>query len=142
MDITYFDLNDNTKVLTEEEIQWFYGICEQCKNATGIVVPIKTKNHEKMKGKSKEAMGIFWTSDYENPLNKDAYITIDNAFIHECYEEAFCGKYNLFFDTLEHVIAHEFAHGFQWRHCKKHSALTKELYEKITRYQRDFGALH
>lgn len=135
MDTSYLDLWDNPTKLTELEIMWFTEICNDCIKATGIHVPIQCSDHNKYKGKSKEALGIFHTDNLQNPLEGDSRITIDNYFIHECYEEVFYGKDNLSFDNLEHVIAHEFAHAFQWRHCRKHEILTEGLYQKIKEYQ-------
>ena len=79
----------NPTHLTEAEIKWFSGICNDCIEATGIKILIECADHEKLKGKSKEALGIFYTNNIENPLDGDCKITIDNFFIHECYEEVF-----------------------------------------------------
>lgn len=132
----YLDLWDKPASLTEAEIKWFSGICNDCIEATGIKILIECADHEKLKGKSKEALGIFYTNNIENPLDGDCKITIDIFFIHECYEEVFNNGLNLNFEDLEHVIAHEFAHAFQWRHCKRHTQLTEELYQKIKEYQK------
>ena len=128
---TYTDLWGMKMCLTDAEIEWFKGVCIQCRKATGISIPINGADHAVLKGRSKEALGIFWTDDIENPLNENARITIDNYFIHECYEEVHYGKHNLSFDTLEHVIAHEYAHAYQWRHCKRHTQITEQLYNRI-----------
>ena len=136
MNIAYLDLYDNLTELTEAEIKWFSGICNDCMEATGIKILIECADHyRENKGKSKEALGTFHTDNIESPLDGDCKITIDNYFIHECYEEVFNNGFNLNFEDLEHVIAHEFAHGFQWRHCKRHAQLTEELYQKIKEYQ-------
>ena len=136
MNISYLDLNDNYMNLTEAELQWFFKICKDCTEATGIRVVIECADHYGgYKGKNKEALGTFHTNNIENPLCGDSKITIDNFFIHECYDEVFNNGYNLNFEDLEHVIAHELAHVFQWRHCKRHTQLTEELYQKIKEYQ-------
>lgn len=137
MNTLYLDLLDNPTNLTEAETQWFSEICKDCIESTGINILIECADHYgEYKGKSKEALGIFHTNNIENPLNGDCKITIDNYFIHECYEEVFNNGYNLNFEDLEHVIAHEFAHAFQWRHCKRHTRLTEEIYQKIKEYQK------
>lgn len=135
MNTFYLDLWDNPAELNEEEIQWFEKICKDCMEATGMNIPIICDDHSTYKGKSKEALGIFHTTNIEKPLCEDCKISIDTYFIHECYEELFHGKRNLTFDNLEHVIAHEFAHAFQWRHGKRHKELTEEFYRKIKSYQ-------
>lgn len=137
MNIAYLDLYDNPANLTEAEIKWVCEICKDCTEATGIKILIECADHyREHKGKSKEALGIFHTNNIESPLDGDCKITIDNYFIHECYEEVFNNGHNLNFENLEHVIAHEFAHAFQWRHCKRHTRLTEEIYQKIKEYQR------
>lgn len=132
---SYSDWNGNKVVLTEEEIKWFTKICKKCTNAIGLNILIECSDHDQLKGKSKEALGIFWTECVENPLKGNPKITIDNYFIHECYEEVFNNKINISFETLEHVIAHEFAHAYQWRHCKRHTKITEEIYQKIMKYK-------
>ena len=135
MNTSYFDLYDNLTELKEDELSWFLQICEFCKAATGIYIPIECEDHSVRSGKSKEALGILHTDNPNTPLNGDTFITIDSLFIHECYEEVFEQKLNLSFENLEHVIAHEFAHCYQWRHCKKHAKITEEIYQKIKKYQ-------
>ena len=135
MDISYLDLDDQPAELSQEELNWFFKVCEECQEATGIRIQIQPADHEKRKGKGKEALGTLHTKDPDNIAASESMITIDNYFIHECFEEKFHGQYNLSFETLEHVIAHEFAHLYQWRHCKRHERLTEELFEKIKRYQ-------
>ena len=136
MNTHYLDLYDNPSQLTEEEIAWFNKICKECIEATGINILIECEDHyRKCKDKSKEAHGIIWSTNVDNPLDGDCKITIDNLFIHDCYEEVFNNGCNLNFKTLEEVIAHELAHTLQWNHCKKHRAITEELYGKIKSYQ-------
>ena len=136
MNTSYLDLYDNPANLTAEELQWFMQICDDCRKATGIDIQIECADHYTMyTGKSKEALGTFHADNPSNPMTGDCKITIDNYFIHECYEELFNKKPNLNFEDLEHVIAHELAHIFQWRHCKRHRRLTEEIYQKIKLYQ-------
>ena len=132
----YLDLYNNPTSLTEAELHWFLNICNDCIKATGINIPVECADHStEYKGKAKEALGMCHAGNPNNPLDGDCKITIDNYFIHECYEELFNNGHNLTFETLEHVIAHEFAHGFQWRHCKRHTQLTEEIYRRIKEYQ-------
>ena len=135
MNTSYLDLWDNSTELTEKEILWFMKICEECKAAIGIKIPIECADHSSLfKGKHKEALGTLHTDNPESPLDGDTKITIDNYFIHECYEEIFNDGLNLNFESLEHVIAHEIAHCYQWRHCKRHTRLTEEIFQKIKEY--------
>lgn len=136
MNTSYLDLWDNPTELTETEISWFMKICDECKAATGINILIECADHYvEYMGKLKEALGILYTDNLESPLDGNSKITIDNYFIHECYEEIFNNGFNLNFGDLEHVIAHEFAHCYQWRHCKRHTRITEEIYQKIKEYQ-------
>lgn len=126
----YEDIYGNAAYLTSEELDWFYGIVEKFKildETKGI--EILNRNHEELCGKSKEALGEFYTDDPKD-ANADCFITIDNYFIHEQFEWIFNGKHNLTFDTLENVISHEIAHRFQFRHCKRHAKLTAEILQK------------
>lgn len=133
----YLDLWDRPTSLTAEEIAYFRETVECVKKALGVEVEIINRDHyREMDGKHREAHGIFYTNDTKAPA-KDCLITIDNLFIHDCYREKFHGEFNLNFESLEHVICHEIAHMSQFRHCKKHSKLTEELYEKVQAYQKD-----
>ncbi len=126
----YEDIYGNMVDLTEEELNWFYGIVakfQMLEEAKGI--EIVNRNHEELSGKSREALGQFYTDDPKDE-KADCFITIDNYFIHEQFEWVFNGKYNLAFETLENVIAHEIAHRFQFRHCKRHKRLTAEILAK------------
>lgn len=126
----YEDIYGNIVDLTAEELNWFYGIVSKFQmldEAKGI--EITNRNHEELSGKSKEALGVFYTDDQKDK-NADCFITIDNYFIHEQFEWVFNGKYNLSFETLESVISHEIAHRIQFRHCKRHTRLTAEILEK------------
>lgn len=134
---SYLDLLKNPANLSADEIQWFSIICKDCIDATGINISIECADHySNFTGKRKEALGIFTTDNIESPLSGNCKITIDNFFIHECYNEIFYGKPNLNFEDLEHVIAHELAHVFQLRHCKRHTRFTEEIYKKIKTYQK------
>lgn len=128
---TYSDIYDRPTELTTEELDWFHKIVDHCKSVTGCDVEIVAYNHDLYTGKSKNALGCCCTSDPDDPLHGDSYITIDTYFIHEMYDVEFNDGFNLSFDTLEGVIAHEIAHLYCWRHGKKHTALTQKLYSQI-----------
>ena len=133
----YLDLWDNPTSLTQEELDFFWAAVGDVKAALGVDVDITNRDHTReMDGQHKEALGIFYTSDPKNPA-EDCFITIDNYFIHECYMERFHGELNLNFESLEHAICHEIAHMTQFRHCKRHTRITEELYEKVQDYQRE-----
>lgn len=117
--------------LTEAEIGWFHSIVEKCKAATGCTVDIIAYDHDLYSGKSKNALGCCITTDQENPLNGDSYITIDTWFIHEKYQVEFDNFPAIEKATIEDTIAHEIAHLYCWRHGKKHNRITAELLEKI-----------
>ena len=130
---TYLDCRDKPTRLTEEELNWFHQIVKKCKAATGCDVEIIAYNHDLYGNKSVDALGCCLTNNCKNPLADDAdsLITIDCYFIAEQYGVVFRNDFNISMDTLEHVIAHEIAHLHVWRHGKKHTALTEELYQKI-----------
>lgn len=127
---TYSDMYDNLAELNKAELDYFQSVVKDfsiiMQDYLGVVLPIYNRDHEKMDGKHKEAFGIFYTNDKENIL-VDAYITIDNYFIHECYESVFNNIPNISFSTLEETISHEIAHGLVLRHGKKHRELTKRI---------------
>lgn len=132
---TYRDCSDNPTELTQDEINWFQKIANICKAAVGVCIPIVTYDFELLSGKAKDAVGMFRTTDVKNPLNEDAYIAIDCYTIHELYDVEFNNGSSLVFDTLEVIIAHELAHGFQFRHCKRHRTITAEFLERIHEYE-------
>lgn len=134
MDIIYTDLYGEEAYLTTQEINWFRNVCELCKAATSINLPIEPHNHEKLHGKQKEALAFICTDNTADPLSGDTMISVDTYFIHECYEEVFKGICNLSFTTLEEAISHEYAHCFQWRHCKRHDRITQMIYQRIEEY--------
>lgn len=126
----YEDIHGNMVDLTAEELFWFYSIVENFKRMSETNgIEITNRNHEELSGKSKEALGVFYTNNPKDE-NADCFITIDNYFIHEQFDCVFNGGYNLSFETIESVISHEIAHKFQFRHCKRHTALTTEILKK------------
>lgn len=137
IDYSYFDLDDKPCELTVDEVGFFDYTVSIVKKALSVDIPIYPCNHEReYKGnKSKNALGIFYTSDPDNP-KKDCFITIDNFFIHECYEEMYHGAFNLNFQSLEEVICHEIAHSEKFRHCKTHERITNELLKRVQQYMK------
>ena len=84
-------------------------------------IDISILDHDTLKGKCKNAIGIYW-----NNRNGNYNITIDEFFVHECYEyfilDSFSSTWELgICETLEHVICHELAHILYWRHGKNHT---------------------
>lgn len=130
---TYTDYKNRPTELTEEELAWFFGIVEKAKRATGCPVDIIPWNHDQCRKEDRDALGLIWTQDPKNTLGAgvDTFITIDNYFISEAWKVAFENWWNISQETLEHVIAHEIAHLTVWRHGKKHTALTEEIYQQI-----------
>ena len=128
-DNKYLDLYDNQAELTQDELNWFYDIVskfQQLPEASGI--QILNRNHDELAKRDREAYGIFY-----QPLSgssSDCFITIDNYFIHEMYGVTFYNDFNLAFETLEGCIAHEIAHKYQFRHCKRHTRIAAEILEK------------
>ena len=131
-DDTYYDLNGTLCELTRKELGFFNETVALVKETLNIDVDIFCCNHEREFAgtRSKEALGICHTSDPDDP-KKDCFITIDNYFVHECYEEVYHGAYNLNFTTLEEVICHEIAHLEKWRHCKTHKRITEDLLRRV-----------
>jgi len=107
-------------------------------------IPITILDHETLKGKDRQALGLCWKDEVNNTYN----ITIDEFFVKECY---------LYFelnsivgmtwelgsgDTLEKVICHELAHVGHWRHGKKHTELTNKLLSKVGQPEKYYQYLH
>lgn len=131
----YLDLYDTPSVLTQEELSYFQETVNLIRSALGVSVPIYNRDHERdLWGKHKDAYGLFYTSDPKDPA-ADCFITIDNYFIHECYEAKFHGKWSPTFETLERAICHEIAHMVQFRHCKRHTSITEEYLKRVEAYQ-------
>lgn len=127
---TYTDFHGNETELTSDELSWFYSVVEKfLKVPETAGLKITNRDHEKMSHRNREALGIFYTDDPENP-KANCFITIDNYFIHEKYESVFNGGLDVELETLESVISHEIAHRYKFRHCKTHSRITNEILEK------------
>lgn len=126
----YIDLYGNPSELTNAELLWFQSIVNKFHRIYKTEeIKIINCNHEKLDKKQREAYGIYWKPK-DADSNLQPYITIDNFFIHEMYEVTFHNAYNLTGETLESCIAHEIAHHYQFRHCKRHDRITKEILEK------------
>lgn len=114
----YEDIYGNMVDLTEEELNWFYGIVakfQMLEEAKGI--EIVNRNHEKLSGKSREALGQFYTDDPKDE-KADCFITIDNYFIHEQFEWVFNGKYNLAFETSARIYTKTFRANMEFRNYR------------------------
>ena len=127
---SYTDLYDNPTELTDAELAWFNGIVNRFHRLPEASnIKITNCNHEELDKKQQEAYGIYW-KPRDTTSDLRPYITIDNFFIHEMYETTFHDAYNLTGETLESCIAHEIAHHYQFRHCKRHTRITKEILKK------------
>lgn len=130
---TFTDCRNRPTELTAEEVRWFNGLVDQARRATGVTVEIIPYDHERYEGKSRDALGCCISRNPDDPLapGADSYITIDCYFIDEKFRERFEGRWTIEKSPIEEVIAHEIAHLYVWRHGKKHTRLTEELYERI-----------
>ena len=132
-DITYTDWHGTVFSLTQQELDWFRSLVVKANAVTGNTVEIIPYNHELYRGKSKNALGCCITTDRDNPLAQDAetYITIDTWYIHEKYQEHTGEMPRIEPTSMLEVIAHEIAHLYIWRHGKRHTALTAQIYQQI-----------
>lgn len=130
---TFTDCYYRPTELTAEEVRWFTEVVERALRIAGVQIEIIPYDHDLYEGKHRDALGCCCTLNPKDPLADGAgtYITIDCYFIDEKWRERFEGRYTIEKDTLEEVIAHEIAHLYAFRHGKKHSRLTAELYGKI-----------
>ena len=127
---TYTDDYGRLTALTDQELQFFCETIHHVKSKIGTHIQIFHRDHEKLDKKNKEALGLFWTRFPKSP-GVDCFITIDNYFIHECYQEKFMGLPSVCFAKLEDVLCHELAHAVYFRHGKYHNRVTAELAEKL-----------
>lgn len=126
----YLDIQNKPAQLTQKELEYFHDTVSKIQAILGISVEITNRDHDELGKPHKEALGLFYTSDPSHPAD-DCYITVDNYFIHECYDAKFNGKWTLEEQSLEEVICHELAHMSKFRHCKSHKALTQEYLAKV-----------
>lgn len=129
----YLDLYDNPATLSPEELSYFRDTVSLVCSALDISVEIVNRNHEEMGKPHCEALGIFYTADPKDPA-RDCFISVDNYFIHECYDAKFNGQWLLSGKSLEEVLCHEIAHMTLFRHCKSHNALTQKYLRNVEEF--------
>lgn len=119
-------------MLSVEAKEWFYDIVRkfQClPEAEGCW--IVNRDHETMDRKYRDAQGQFYT-DWKDDPHVKTMITIDNEFINDMYLFN-QGKlaFNMYFTTMQEVLAHEIAHKFKFRHCKTHQRIQEDILHKF-----------
>ena len=117
---SYTDYRDRPVQLTADELAYFRATVDAVLKATGLTIPVYTCDHEKLPGTSSDALGIHW----RRTDGGDEFITLDNFYIHEAYEVAFCDGFDMTGETLVSVLCHELAHIRYQRHTRYHAALT------------------
>ena len=113
--------------LTAEEKAFFEETVAKIKYSVNFRIPVEVMDHETLKGRHKDALGICWAEDGGNGKPEPFKITIDEYFIHECYATLNEPYMKVIPETLEEVIAHEIAHICYWRHGKKHTERTQYI---------------
>ena len=136
IDLNYTEFDGTLTRLTGEELNYFYKIADEIREAVDRWIRIIPDNHDNLEGPSKEALGCFYTSSKEEPFQDDCLITIDNWFIHECYLSEVKGVPSIEPQTLVSVIAHELAHSDKFRHCKYHARLTYLIVDAYDNYKK------
>lgn len=136
LDISYTEFDGTLTRLTGPELNYFYKIADEIREAVDRWIKIIPDNHENYEGPSKEALGCFHTSSKEEPFQDDCIITIDTWFIHECYLSEVEGVPSIEPQTLVSVIAHELAHSDKFRHCKYHTRLTYLIIDAYDNYKK------
>ena len=136
IDISYTEFDGTLTRLTGPELNYFYKIADELREAVGRWIRIIPDNHDNLEGKSKEALGCFYTSSKEESFTEDCLITIDTWFIHECYRFEFENVPSIEPQTLVSVIAHELAHSDKFRHCKYHTRLTYLIIDAYNNYKK------
>ena len=116
----YTDCYYKPTALTSEEQKFFQDTVSKVLSATDIQIPVYMCDHEKFPG-YEDPLGMHWKN-----ADGDEFITIDNYFIHECYEVAFNGAYNIENEDLVSVLCHELAHIRYQRHSRYHEELTEK----------------
>ena len=124
---TYRDMRKDPAALTENEQAWFRATVAQVKRALDVEIPVYMCDQERLPGSCADALGIHWVS----ADGMDEFITVDNYFIHECYEAAFHGAHMLGDENLVSVLCHEIAHMRYQRHTKYHAALTQKYIRAV-----------
>lgn len=117
----YTDYANRPIKLTEAEQRYFRDTVFNVLFAVSINIPVYMCDHERLPGDCENALGMHWKN-----AEGDEFITIDNYFIHECYEVAFNGAYDINGEDLVSVLCHELAHIHYRRHTKYHEELTEK----------------
>lgn len=115
---TYRDEYNRYTQLTEQELAYFRATAAKALAATGLDILIEPYDHDRLPG-HEEALGCYYWND-----EGEAFITIDNYFIHERYRTEVEGWYAIETETLLGCICHELAHARYHTHTKYHAALT------------------
>lgn len=123
----YTDYANREIELTRAEQRYFWDTVSKVLFAVSININVYMCDHERLPGDCENALGMHWKN-----AEGDEFITIDNFFIHECYEVAFNGAYDINGEDLVSVLCHELAHIRYRRHTKYHEELT-EKYIRIVR---------
>ena len=124
---SYTDYRDRPVQLTADELAYFRATVDAVLKATGLTIPVYTCDHEKLPGTSSDALGIHW----RRTDGGDEFITLDNFYIHEAYEVAFCDGFDMTGETLVSVLCHELAHIRYQRHTRYHAALTAQYIDIV-----------
>jgi hypothetical protein len=124
-------------MLNNEQQLYFDNIVNSIKIRLNINIPIVAYNHQTCTNKKfHNTVGMSWGKEH----NKVYKITIDESYIIENWEYSMRveerrrnGIYapHLENEQIKETICHEIAHIYQWRHCKKHTQITKELLRQI-----------
>ena len=125
-ELAYSNEHDQPAFLSAEEASFFRQTSERIKQLLNIAIEIKPYNHDNVTG-HENALGIYYRADDGSDM-----ITIDNYFIHECYEVEHCGRYPIESETLTGAICHEIAHRRYLRHTKHHAALTQQYINAVS----------
>lgn len=125
--VDYTDEFYRDAILTEDEKKYFWRTVDEVLDATGFNIPVYMFNHDILPKTCCDALGIHWKS----ADGSDEFITVDTYFIHESYDIAFHGAYNIDGETLVSVLCHELAHIRYQRHTKYHADLTEKYIEMV-----------
>ena len=136
IDISYTEFDGTLARLTGPELNYFYKIADEMRESVDRWIQIIPDNHDNLEGKSKEALGCFYTTSKGEPFTEDCLITIDTWFIHECYISEVEVIPSIEPQTLVSVIAHELAHSDKFRHCKYHTRLTYLIIDAYNNYKK------
>lgn len=121
-------------MLNEDEQRYFDNVLNDIRAIfPNVQIPIVVLDHDRYKGKDKQALGLAYSYDKSNVYK----ISIDEFFVIECYNDwLWCqhkgGYPKLEKQSLKEVICHELAHTVYWRHGKKHRELTNKLLSKVS----------